>query len=65
MNKTPEITLFIQCLVDSLYPEAGEAMVSLCNRLGISMDCPDDQTCCGQPAFNSGYWTEAGAAARR
>ncbi|MCG8618263.1 MAG: (Fe-S)-binding protein [Desulfobacterales bacterium] len=65
MKDTPEITLFIQCLVDSLYPEAGEAMVRLFHRLGIDVTCPDDQTCCGQPAFNSGYWTEAGAAARR
>lgn len=65
MNKNSHITLFIQCLVDSMYPEAGEAMVGLFNRLGISMDCPTDQTCCGQPAFNSGYWTEARTAACR
>lgn len=59
------ITLFIQCLVDTLYPEAGEAMVRLFNRLGVTMDCPTDQTCCGQPAFNSGYWTEARTAAKK
>lgn len=65
MKDTRHITLFIQCLVDSLYPEAGEAMVGLFKRLGVTMDCPDNQTCCGQPAFNSGYWTEAKCAARR
>lgn len=65
MNDSSRITLFIQCLVDTLYPEAGEAMVRLFDRLGVSMDCPTDQTCCGQPAFNSGYWTEARTAAKR
>lgn len=65
MKDTPHITLFIQCIVDSLYPEAGESMVRLFNRLGVTMDYPDSQTCCGQPAFNSGYWTEARIAAKR
>jgi L-lactate dehydrogenase complex protein LldE len=59
------VTLFVQCLVDSLYPEVGEAMVALFNRLGISVRCPANQTCCGQPAFNAGYRKAAGAAARR
>jgi len=65
MTETSRVTLFIQCLVDSIYPDVGEAMVRVLNRLGISMDYPSDQTCCGQPAFNSGYWNEARAAARR
>ncbi len=59
------VTLFIQCLVDSLYPEVGEAMVKVFSKLGIAMDCPLDQTCCGQPAFNAGYRREARIAARR
>ena len=58
------ITLFIQCIVDGMYPEAGEAMVSVFRRLGVTMDYPPDQTCCGQPAFNSGYRKEARAAAK-
>ncbi len=65
MNDSRHVTLFIQCLVDTLYPQAGEAMVRLFERLGITMDCPTDQTCCGQPAFNAGYWTEAKSAAKR
>lgn len=65
MKKNFHITLLIQCMVDSMYPKAGEAMVGMFNRLGISMDCSTDQTCCGQPGFNSGYWTEARTAARR
>ena len=62
-NKT--VTLFIQCLVDGIYPEAGEAMVKIFRKLGIDLICPMTQTCCGQPAFNAGYRREAGIAAKR
>jgi len=65
MDKTKPVTLFIQCLVDSLYPEVGLAMVQLFERLGILVDIPLNQTCCGQPAFNSGYRKEAKKAAKR
>jgi len=65
MSGTPNVTLFIQCLVDGIYPEVGTAMVNVLKRLGVSMDCPTDQTCCGQPAFNAGYREEARTAARR
>jgi L-lactate dehydrogenase complex protein LldE len=61
----PKITLFIQCLVDAVWPQVGEAMVRVLERLDLELDCPTDQTCCGQPAFNSGYQAEARAAARR
>ena len=60
-----KITLFVQCLVDSLYPEVGEAILTLFKRLDIQVDCPLDQTCCGQPAFNSGYWKAARIAAKK
>lgn len=59
-----KVSLFIQCLVDSLYPQVGEAMVRVLERLDVALDYPDGQTCCGQPAFNSGYQKEAQAAAR-
>lgn len=65
MGKNKPITLFIQCLVDSLYPEVGQAMVQLFKNLNIPVDIPLDQTCCGQPAFNSGYRKEAAIAAKR
>ena len=65
MNKTKIVTLFIQCLVDSIYPDVGEAMVRIFRQLGIDLTCPTRQTCCGQPAFNSGYRREARVAARR
>jgi len=65
MPDIKKITLFVQCLVDGLYPEVGEAMLAIFNRLDIQVDCPLDQTCCGQPAFNVGHWKAASIAARR
>ena len=63
MTKPKTVTLFIQCLVDTIYPEVAEAMVQVFRRLGISLTCPTDQTCCGQPAFNAGYRRQARVAA--
>lgn len=59
------VTLFVQCLVDSLYPGVKEAVEKIFLRLGLSVICPKDQTCCGQPAFNAGYRKEAKKAAAR
>ena len=47
-----------------MFPETGEAMITVFDRLGIPYDYPVGQTCCGQPAFNSGYTRDAAAAAR-
>ena len=55
----PTILLFITCLVDSFYPQTGEAIVDIFHRLGIDVDFAPDQTCCGQPAFNAGLRAEA------
>jgi L-lactate dehydrogenase complex protein LldE len=57
-------TLFVQCLVDGLYPEVAEAVVEVFRRLGQEVECPTEQTCCGQPAYNTGYQKEAAKAAR-
>lgn len=65
MISTKNVTLFVQCIVDGVYPEVGEAMVTIFNKLGISVNCPLDQTCCGQPAFNAGYRRAAKVAAKR
>ncbi len=65
MNKNKPVTLFVQCLVDSLYPEVGTALVRLFENLKIPFNIPLDQTCCGQPAFNTGYRKEAVVAAKR
>ena len=58
------IALFIPCLVDALYPEVGEAVVTVFDKLGLPVTYPREQTCCGQPAFNAGYLPQARAAAR-
>jgi L-lactate dehydrogenase complex protein LldE len=53
------VALFVPCYVDQLYPHVGQAVVTLFARLGVPLVYPEAQTCCGQPAFNSGYWEEA------
>ena len=53
------VQLFITCLVDSFYPQTGEAILSVLRRLGITVEFPRDQTCCGQPTFNAGLRVEA------
>lgn len=59
------VYFFGTCLVDLFYPEAGMAGIELLEREGVKVRYPQDQTCCGQPAFNSGYHAEALAVARR
>ena len=63
-DQSRTVTLFMQCLVDSHYPQVGMAMVKVFEKLGVALLCPADQTCCGQPAFNAGYRHEARIAAR-
>jgi len=53
------IQLFITCLIDTLQPQIGEAVVQVLNRAGIKVEFPLGQTCCGQPAFNAGLRSEA------
>src|SRR6266540_174229 len=55
----PRVSLFVTCLVDLLYPEVGEATVALLREAGCEVDFPTSQTCCGQPAFNSGFHEDA------
>jgi L-lactate dehydrogenase complex protein LldE len=54
----------VTCLGDALYPEVGESVVAVLRNLGVSVDFPAGQTCCGQPAFNSGYVDDARRSAR-
>jgi L-lactate dehydrogenase complex protein LldE len=56
--------LLITCLGDVLFPDVGVATVRLLRRLGVTVDFPQGQTCCGQPHFNSGYHAEARELAR-
>ncbi len=58
-------SLFVTCVVDQFYPEVGESTVRVLRRNGVDVDFDTSQTCCGQPAFNSGYWKEARPLAER
>jgi L-lactate dehydrogenase complex protein LldE len=55
----PRVSLFIPCFVDQLSPQVGLDVVRVLRRIGYEVDFPEAQTCCGQPAFNTGYWDEA------
>jgi len=57
------ITLFVPCFVDLVHPRIAVSMVEILERLGHSVECPREIACCGQPAFNSGYWDESRAIA--
>jgi len=59
-----KVSLMITCLGDALFPDVGVATVHLLRRLGIEVDFPEAQTCCGQPFFNSGYLEDARELAR-
>lgn len=53
------VALFITCFNDTLFPRAGRATVQLLERLGHTVEFPEEQTCCGQMHFNTGYQREA------
>lgn len=55
----------ITCLGDMFFPEVGVAMVRLLRRLGVTVEFPQGQTCCGMPLFNSGYHHDAALVAQR
>ena len=64
-NDPETVTLFIPCLMDTLYPQAARDLVVLLQKGGFRVDYPQDQTCCGQPAYNQGYFEPARKLARR
>lgn len=57
--------LFVTCVNDTLYPRTGHAVVTLLERLGVEVDFPLGQTCCGQAHYNTGYRHQAEPLARR
>jgi L-lactate dehydrogenase complex protein LldE len=65
MSSVRRASLFITCFNDTLFPETGRAVVRLLERLGVTVDFPLEQTCCGQMHFNSGYAEEAIPLVRR
>jgi L-lactate dehydrogenase complex protein LldE len=55
------VQLFIPCFVDQLYPQTGFSMVKVLEKTGCFVSYNSSQTCCGQPAFNAGFWDDAKA----
>lgn len=58
-KKPPEIYLYGTCIADSFFPNSGLDAITLLENQGITVHFPQGQTCCGQPAYNSGYKDEA------
>ena len=58
------VALFVPCYVDLIKPEVGVSVVRVLRKLGVDVIYPEGQTCCGQPAFNSGFFDEARAVGR-
>ena len=64
-SATVKASLFVTCIIDQFFPEVGESTVRLLRRLGVDVDFPAGQTCCGQTAFNPGFWSDAKPLAKR
>jgi L-lactate dehydrogenase complex protein LldE len=58
------VTLFVTCVVDLFEPDVGVAAVHVLRAAGCQVSCPSGQTCCGQPAWNSGFHADAAKVAR-
>src|SRR5512136_2143442 len=54
-----DVALFVTCLTDTFYPRVGAAVVRVLRHFGCRVHFPRRQTCCGQPAYNSGFHAEA------
>lgn len=65
MSSSPRVVSFlVTCLLDTLFPDVAQAVVDVLELQDVRVDVPSGQTCCGQPAFNAGYWDEARIMAR-
>ena len=60
-----KVSLFVPCFVDQLMPQVAVDTLKVLRRLGCEVEFREDQTCCGQPAFNSGFWNEYRPCAER
>src|SRR5437016_3002609 len=65
VSGTPRVALLVTCLVDLFRPTVGFAAVKLLEQAGCTVEAPRAQTCCGQPAYNSGDRADAKAVARQ
>ncbi len=63
-ERPSRVQLLVTCLVDHFRPQTADAVVTLLEREGLTVEVPEGQTCCGQPAFNAGAQPDAAAMAR-
>lgn len=63
--KYKPVSLFVTCIIDAIYPQTGVSVVEILEHLGVEVRFPMAQTCCGQPAFNSGFWEDAKTVAKQ
>lgn len=65
-SKAPpkKVQLFHTCLINEIFPEVAMAVVNVLERLGVEVEVPRQQTCCGQPAYNAGFQSDARKVAR-
>jgi L-lactate dehydrogenase complex protein LldE len=54
-----KVNLFIPCFIDQMFPQTGFSMVKVLEKAGCEVNYNPNQTCCGQPAFNAGFWNDA------
>jgi L-lactate dehydrogenase complex protein LldE len=59
VTRAPRVALLVTCLADTLFPEVGKACVTVLERLGVEVEFPAAQTCCGQAHVNTGYQRDA------
>ncbi len=59
MTKPLEVDIFIPCFIDQVYPETGFNMIKILEKAGVKVHYNTNQTCCGQMAFNAGFWDES------
>jgi L-lactate dehydrogenase complex protein LldE len=59
IQASKKVAMLIPCFVDQMSPQIGFDMASVLRRIGYTVEFEEQQTCCGQPAFNTGYWNEA------
>lgn len=59
MSASKNVSLFVPCFIDQLYPGVAFNMIKVLEKVGCTIDYNTNQTCCGQPAFNAGFWGDA------
>ena len=64
-TRMAKTALFVTCIVDIVFPDTGEATLDVLEKAGVRAEFPEGQTCCGQPAFNSGFQEDAREVARQ